>query len=64
MTDFLEVFNSGLEMGIAHEREKVVKYLQERVEDFKACTNDDSCPEHIYVLEGIIEDIEDSEHYE
>lgn len=50
--------------GIAEERDKVIKYLKQRVEDFQACAKDDCCSEHIYVIEGIISDIEDSEHYD
>lgn len=40
---------------------EVIKYLESRIEDFKACSKNDCCPEHIYVLEGIVEDIKEDD---
>lgn len=46
------------------ERLQIIDYLHSRIEDFEACTKDDSCKDIIYVLEGIVKDIEYGEHLE
>jgi hypothetical protein len=50
-------FNSGRE----HERNRIIKHLTQRIEDFKLCSKNDSCKDHIYVLEGLIQDIKNDE---
>lgn len=41
---------------------RVIEYLESRIADFKACSKNDCCPEHIYVLEGIIEDLKEQDY--
>lgn len=45
------------------ERNAILDYLRRRIEDFTYCSKDDCCEDHVYVLSGIIEDIENEEHY-
>jgi hypothetical protein len=41
---------------------EVIKYLKSRVEDLNACGKSDSCSDIAYVVQGIMEDIQDKEH--
>lgn len=47
----------GIWVGKRRERKDIARYIQERIDDFRACSKNDCCPDHIYVLEGILEDI-------
>jgi hypothetical protein len=58
LTDYTISDKKYWQAGRDYERKQILKYLNERIDDFKACTKNDCCDEHIYVLQGIIEDIE------
>lgn len=51
----------GTWVGKRNERKKITNYIQGRIDDFKICTKNDCCKDHIYVLEGILKDIKDNE---
>lgn len=54
--------NQSVTNAIVTERLQIIDYLRRRIEDFTYCSKDDCCEDHIYVLNGIIEDIENEEH--
>lgn len=55
--------NQSVTNAIVTERLQIIDYLRRRIEDFTYCSKDDCCEDHAYVLSGIIEDIENEEHY-
>lgn len=57
-------YESGELSGRLQERIMIQKYLKERLDSLSACTKNDSCKDIAYVVDGIMKDIQDGEHYE
>ena len=44
-TNAINAFNSGVQTGITQERERIIKNIQSRISDLRACGKRDNCQE-------------------
>jgi hypothetical protein len=50
-------FEGYMEASRLDERERIIKIIRERIEDFNHCSKNDCCGSAAFVLEGLIEDV-------
>ncbi len=56
LTDYTISDKKYFQAGVEYERERIIKNIQERVNDLRSCHKDDNCQEFARLIESFIEE--------